>query len=236
MPNRLARLAALIVALAMPPVAFADDPDNAEAAKAAYDEAQTLKRSNRFEEARQAFQSASELGGPDPSGWAALAADELRYGLPLQEAGALTAQLTQLKDFPSRQQALARIDGLYRTMLTDNIAKPERIAEIERRRDQLALARQALKNSEETSTSLNLEQLRERVETYRANTGQWPDRRYLEQNLSQTLRQTGIAADRMVLIDYYPSRETLYVLIRDNTNGSDIKLKGDSRGVRLERF
>lgn len=229
------RLSLLVIAMIIAVAAPTTHGDTPEAARAAYDEAQALKRSNRFNESREAFQRAAELSGPGTSNWAALAGDELRYGLPLHEAGYLSMQLTQIKDFPGRHQALARIEAIYQALLTDNSDKPERIAEIERRRDQLALTRQAVGTVEQLSTTTHLEQLRQRVEMHYAQQGRWPDRRLLEQELTQALRDAGQAPDRMYIVNYYPSREMFYAVIRDKQGGPDIKLKGDGNGVRLER-
>jgi hypothetical protein len=229
------RLSLYVIAAMLAVTAPPSSGDTPEAARAAYDEAQALKRSNRFNESREAFQRAAEFSGPGASNWAALAADELRYGLPLHEAGTLSMQLTQMRDFPGRHQTLERIEAIYQTLLTDNSDKPERIAEIERRRDQLVLTRQAVGTVERLSTTTHLEQLRQRVEIHYAQQGRWPDRRLLEQELAQTLRDAGLAPDRMTIVNYYPSREMFYAVIRDKQGGPDIKLKGDHSGVRLER-
>ena len=231
------RLSILFVTLLALPLwgsaAHGDDQTSGEEARAAYETAQMHKRNNRFAEARQTFAQVSELAGPSALQWAQLAADELRYGLPLHEAGVLTAQLGQAADFPNRRRILERLDALYRDLLDNNADKPERIGEIERRRDQLALLHQAVRSGEQASTGRHLELLRQRIEDFRVQTGQWPDRRRFQQELSQALQDAGLAADRLDIVNFYPSSSLLHVTLRDSQTGADIKLNGDGRGVRL---
>lgn len=220
---------ALVVTLA--PLA----PAAAEDARAAYDAAQALKRSNHFSEAREAFKRVAESSGPGASNWAALAADELRYGLPLHESNHLFAQLAGKMDFPTRHQMLQRLDALYRALLDNNVDNLERVSEIERRRDQLAQLQQTVKVVEQSNTEIHLQQLRMRVEMYRDQTGQWPDRRRLEQELAQTARDAGLAANHFYIVNYYPSSTLFFATIRDTQGGAETILKGDKNGVKLER-
>jgi hypothetical protein len=170
--------------------------DTSEAARAAYDEAQALKRSNRFNESRETFQRAAEFSGPGASNWAALAGDELRYGLPLHEAGYLSMQLTQIKDFPgSSAPTSRRSPGAVTTAATSQAH-----CQNQRRRDQLAAP--SGRHGQQPSTTTHLEQLRQRGNALRP-WSRWPDRRLLEQRLVQALL-TG--ADRMYIVNYYPSR------------------------------
>lgn len=220
-------IAVVLSGLCLPPLARADD------AQAAYNQAQALKRGNQFGEARQAFQELTTLTGP-ASKWSSLAADELRYGLPLHESNVLLAQLTRAKDHPTRSQLLTRIESLYDAMVNDNADNPERVAEIERKRDQLALLRQMARGGESTSLAESLGALRDRIEQYHSRHGRWPDRRQIEAEVANVLRQAGMAPERLYLFDFYPTSTSFFATLRDNQGGPEIKLKGDSGGVRVE--
>jgi len=218
--------------LATPGLAQADD---AVTARTFYDEAQSLKRDNRLEAARTSFQRATEVARPEDATWADLAREELRYGLPLYEARQLTRQLAIAGDFPGRRQMLSRIDAIHRQLLADNSDRPERIAEIERMRDELALARQSVSSAEQSSIDGMLNQLRHRIHRYYLSQRQWPDWPFLEKELAEALRQAGLKEDRMYIVNFYPSREQFYATLRDTQNGTDTTIKGDNHGVTLVR-
>jgi hypothetical protein len=217
---------------AIPDVARADD---ASAAQVLYNDAQSLKRANRLDAARSSFQHAAELTGPEDAVWADLAREELRFGLPMHEARLLAARLATAGDFPGRRQMLSRIDAIYRQLLADNSDRPERIAEIERLRDELAITRQSVGDAEQSSIDAMLNQLRQRVQRHYAMQRQWPDWLFLEKELADALRQAGLKDDRMYIVNFYPSREQFYATLRDTQTGIDITIKGDNRGVTLVR-
>jgi hypothetical protein len=220
------------ILLAIPDVARADD---ASAARVLYNDAQSLKRASRLDAARSSFQHAAESTGPEDAVWADLAREELRFGLPMHEARLLAAQLATAGDFPGRRQMLSRIDAIYRQLLADNSDRPERIAEIERLRDELALTRQSVGNAEQSSIDAMLNQLRQRVQRHYAVQRQWPDWPFLENELAEALRQAGLKDDRMYIVNFYPSREQFYATLRDTQSGRDTTIKGDNRGVTLVR-
>jgi len=210
------------------------EADDSESAHAFYDQAQALKRDNRLEAARASFQRAAEQSGPDDATWAGLAQEELRYGLPMQEARLLMLQLSGTSDFAGRHQIVNRIDAIHRELLAGNSDRPERIAEIEQQRDQVALVRQSLGQAEQSSASVALNQLRSRIHLYYMNQGQWPDRRFLESELAESLRHSGFREDRIEILNFYPSRELFYATLRDTRSGTETKIKGDRQGVTLE--
>lgn len=200
--------------------------------KSAYEQAQALKRSGRFDEARTAFQELAAASGG--STWSTLAADELRYGLPLHESNLLIAKMARTTDHASRAHLLKRIDSLYQAMLSDNMDRPERIGEIERKRDQLSLARQMAGKAEQDGFTAGLRQLRYRIEHFHNMTGRWPDRRQIETEVSGMLSNAGLAPDRLTLFDFYPTSSSFYATLRDSRGGPDIKIKADGGSVRIE--
>lgn len=230
--SRCLLIAGFIFGLAMSSSASADDAATDDA-HAAYQQAQALKRGNRFPEARAGFAEATTLGGPG-SKWATLAADELRYGLPLHESNVLLARLAGTADHPTRARLLARVEALYQEMLDANADNPERIAEIERKRDQLALARQSAQGSEESGLTEGLDRLRSRLEQLYARQGRFPDRRQIEAEVANMLREAGLAPNRLTLFDFYPSSTSFFATLRDSRGGTDIKIKGDDGGIRIE--
>jgi len=204
------------------------------AAQSLYEQAQALKRDNRLDAARDAFERVAEMTGDEDAAWAGLARDELRYGLPLHEARQLTLQLASSRDFSGSRQNLSRIDAIHRQLLADNSDRPDRIAVIEQLRDQLALVQQSVGSAEQSSASAVLHQLSYRVRMYQVNQGRWPDRRFLESELAGLLRQSGFSESRIEVLNFYPSSELFYATLRDTRNGKETKLKGDNHGVRLE--
>jgi hypothetical protein len=218
--------------LANPGLAQADDADTA---RTFYDEAQSLKRDNRLEAARASFQRATEVTRPEDAVWTDLAREELRYGLPLYEARQLTRQLAIAGDFPGRRQMLSRIDAIHRQLLADNSDRPERIAEIERLRDELAIARASVGSAEQSSVNAALDHVRHRIHSYYLNQRQWPDWPFLEKELAEALRQAGLKEDRVYIVNFYPSQEQFYATLRDTQSGTDTTIKGDHRGVTLVR-
>jgi len=231
MSKILSFLIIIVVLLTIAPVTYSDTDD----ARVAYNDAQALKRNNQFNAAREAFQRVSEFSGPGASNWAVLAADELRFGLPLHEANHLLAQLAGNPNFPARQRTLQQLDALYQTLFDNNLGNLERLTAIEQRRDQLAQLRQTVKSVEQTNTEISLQQLRRRIERYRDHSGHWPDRRRLEQELTQTAREAGLAANWFYIVNFYPSSTSFFATIGDTQGGAEIKLKGDENGVKLER-
>jgi len=220
---------ALTIMLALPPLA-ADGDDTS--ARSAYEQAQTMKRANQFVQARTAFQGLAALPGSEP--WSTLAADELRYGLPLHESRVLMARLSTASDSRSRNSLVQQIESLYRSMISDNADKPDRVAEIERSRDQLALLRQASSRNEAGQLKSGLIELREQLENDRQKNGRWPDRRGLEAAVVRMLGNAGISPDRLSLFDYYPTSNSFYASFRDPRGELEIKIKGNGTSVRIE--
>jgi len=221
----------LMTGAVLSPMAGAED-SGTEMARAGYDHAQSLKRDGRFVEARAAFQELAGTSGD--SSWSTLAADELRYGLPLHESNVLMAQLAHAGDHPSRTRLLKRIDSLYQAMLNDNMDRPERVSEIERKRDQLSLVRQMAGTAEQDSMTTGLRQLRHQIQNHHSMTGHWPDRRQIAAVVSAMLNNAGLPADRLTLFDFYPTSSSFYATLRDSRGGPDIKIKGDDGNVRIE--
>lgn len=221
-----------MILLATPNVVQADEVSTA---RTLYDDAQSLKRAHRLDAARTSFQRVSELAGPEDAIWAGLAREELRFGLPLHEARLLAVQLATAGDFPGRRQLLSRIDAIHRQLLADNSDRPERIAEIERLRDELALIRQSVRSAEQSSLDAMLDQLRHRIHRHYMSQRQWPDWPTLEKELTEALLRAGLKEDRMHILNYIPSQEQFFATLRDTQNGTDTMLKGDKRGVTLER-
>ena len=217
-----------LIGIALVPAAFASD----DAAQAAYGQGQTLKRSNQFSAARAAFEEAAALS--DASKWSALAADEMRYGLPLHESNVLLVQLAGATDHPTRARLLARLDALYQSIIDANPGNVARIGEIENRRDQVALLGQSARSAESTSLKEGLDQLRYSIQRYHIRHGRWPSRRELEAEVTSMLQATGQAPGRLQLFDFYPASTSFFATLRDSRGGPDIKLKGDGGQVRIE--
>jgi len=207
-------------------------PVSADEARAAFDQAQILKRNGRFDEARAAFQELASSSSD--ATWSSLASDELRFGLPLHESNVLLSQLARAADHPARTRLLKRVESIYQTLLNDNADRPERIAEIERKRDQLSLLGQAASNDESDGLAAGLGLLRSRIENHHRRTGRWPDRRQIESDISSSLRSVGLAPERLTLYDFYPSSTSFYATLHDSSGGAEIKIKGDGHRVTVE--
>ena len=217
-----------LVGFALTPAAYASD----DSAQAAYSEGQSLKRSNKFVEARAVFTEVAAMS--DSPKWSVLAEDELRYGLPLHQSNVLLAQAASAGDHPTRAQLLVRIDALYQSIIDANPGDVARIGEIEHKRDQLALLGQAARGAEHASLKEGLEQLRRDIQQHHYRHGRWPNRRELESEVASMLQANGQAPERLQLLDFYPTSSSFYATLRDSQGGPDIKVTGDGGSVNVE--
>jgi len=167
-----------------------------------YNQAQQMKRDHEFENARTLFEVVADQ---DASGtWGKLAADELRYGLPLFEADYLILKFGQSSHRPKQQdQYRHQAETLYKEIIADNTDKPERIENVQRRLDQLAMTSSYLDTARDVRlrnalTPLRIS-LRERFNEY----GKWPEEDWLREELGQALGRARYARDKLTIDEYW---------------------------------
>ncbi len=120
--------------------------------RARFDAAHDAKRAERYAEARAAFEGVVDSGPKSGDTLAEMAADELRYGLPLYEA---RQALNTLGRIGGRSGAradatavrLERAEHLYRQIRAENAGNSARIIEADRAIDEIQIARKALANA-----------------------------------------------------------------------------------------
>ena len=105
-----------VLGLVLAPVKFA--LADAEEAADMYRQAQELKRDHQFEDARIMFDTVANMD--DTGVWGDLAADELRYGLPMFEADYWMVKFGRASQDPSKQDTQSvNYGGSLRIKRTD---------------------------------------------------------------------------------------------------------------------
>ena len=151
-----------------------DDP----ARRRLYDEAQSLKRSARYAEARSSFESIVASADDPKDTLRQLAEDELRYGLPVFEAQQSLNALGRLSlpgQQGNREEALARAENLYRQIQAENPSSIPRVTQAQQALDNLIVTRSALANAMRANTMVQVQGLRMAMMEFAMMEGECPD-------------------------------------------------------------
>ncbi|MEE2733180.1 MAG: hypothetical protein VYA55_20340 [Pseudomonadota bacterium] len=203
-------------------VAQAPTPDRE--ASDLFNQAQALKREGRYHEARARFEALAER--TPATQWSALAADELRYGLPLYEADNILPDHA-LQASERLLEQMTNVSHLYRQILADNGDQPQRVVDINQRLDQVALSLKHLRNAITANALSRATTLRILVMEQLMQTGQWP----AEKHMRQLLQQQG---DDYELVRYEHSATEGDLVILDQRYDVMLQLSGDERRVTLQ--
>lgn len=188
-----------------------------------FDQAQELKRKERFNEARALFEKVIEEGSLSDRQWIEMAADELRYGLPIFEADNIL--LSYSKQAPRLvQQKLETVAHLYRQILADNTGKPERLIEMNRRLDAIVTSRKALANAMKVSSLSRARSLQILLQQEYMSREKWPDRFTVQQEIHQFLPGAE-------LVSYRSNDNLMELVIKDIKYGAEIHLTGNIEGI-----
>lgn len=151
-----------------------DDP----ARRKLYDEAQSLKRSARYAEARSSFESIVASAEDPKDTLRQLAEDELRYGLPVFEAQQSINMLGRLSmpgQQGNREEALARAENLYRQIQAENPSSVARVTQAQQALDNLIVVRSALSNAMRANTITQVQGVRMAMMEFLMMEGECPD-------------------------------------------------------------
>ncbi len=127
-----------------PPAQTTDDPN----LRAAYDQAQRLKRQYQYKKARILFEQVAAASGPGDTRLGRLTRDELRYGLTVFEAQQRLVATGRLGNNPGDFfEQLRKTENLYRQILAENVDSFTRTQEAQQSLDQILVTRNAYKNA-----------------------------------------------------------------------------------------
>jgi hypothetical protein len=206
------------------------------AAKDSYQQGIDNKLANRFEDARIKFGNLAEFPEPGTEQWAGLAADELKYGLPMHEAnywlikmGAASANNESIEPY------LKKAELRLRQVLELNIDKPERIFKAQQMLSQTTITRQAYVNVAQQKHRGSLSGLKIKLKVYFNEHGSWPQKRRLQDDLNNLLAEEGAARNLWLIHEYWQSSAGFYLTLKNSSSGSSIKMKGnDSGGISVQ--
>jgi hypothetical protein len=233
LPKQLAVILLLTLALVFMPgqMTLADEQEAADL----YKEAQQLKRDHEFEEARVMFETVADM--EDSGTWGDLAADELRYGLPMFEADYWMVMFGRAYQNPEQQDTYREnAKSNYEEVISQNTDKPERIELVQHKLDQLATTSAYLETSRDFRLRSSLAPFRiallQRFNTY----GKWPDEDWVRKELGRALKRARFPEDKLVIDDYWTNDADFRLHLRNMDNDTLIKLIGVNNGsdIRVE--
>ena len=191
-----------------------------------YNQAQQLKREELFHEARVLFEAVIEDSSESERQWSKMAADELRYGLPIFEADNLMLD-NSLQPPLLLQQKMETVAHLYRQILADNTDMPQRVIEVNRRLDNISISRKALANSIKASSLSRAFPLRMMLQEYYMSRGEWPDQPALKLELQRFEPEFG-------LVSYRVLNDQLELVVRDIKYGTETQIAGDMQNMTMQ--
>jgi len=208
---------------------------DAEEAADMYRQAQDLKRGYQFDDARVMFETVADM--EDSGVWGSLAADEMRYGLPMFEADYWMVKFGRAYQDPAKQDTYRQnAKALYEEIISQNTDKPERIELVQHKLDQLATSSAYLKSSREFRLKASLAPLRIALLQHFNTYGKWPDEDWIRKELGRALKRSRFAEDKLVIDEYWTNDADFRLHLMDTENDTRIKLIGVDNGsnIRIE--
>lgn len=218
-----------LLQVSLPGVAHADGQEPADL----YNEAQTLKRNQQLDEARALFEAVAELD--EKGSWGKLAEDELRYALPLFEADNLMMKIGKSSRDPAQQDLYRQqAEALYKDILDSNSDKPDRIANVQRRLDQLAVTGTYLTAARDFQLRSSLTPLRMSMRMYFNDYGKWPEQNWLREELARVLGRARYSEDKLSIDEYWTDRNRFTLRLLDASSRKVLLMEGDENNVTIE--
>jgi len=208
---------------------------DADEAADLYRQAQELKRGHEFEEARVMFETVVDLEESGP--WGDLAADELRYGLPMFEADYWMVKFGRAYQNPGQQDKYREnAKSRYEEIISQNTDKPERIELVQHKLDQLATSSAYLKTSRDFRLRASLAPFRIALLEHFNMYGKWPDEDWIRKELGRALKMGRFAEDKLVIDEYWTSDADFRLHLMDPNGDTRVKLIGVNNGsdIRVE--
>lgn len=191
-----------------------------------YNRAQSLKRQEKFHEARVLFQNVIDMSAEAEQRWSEMATDELRYGLPIFEADNLLLN-NALQNPLLLKGKMEKVEHLYRQILANNTDKPLRVVEMNKRLDNISISRKAMANALKASALSGAIPLRMMLREYYMTRGEWPDQAEMKQQILGH-------APNFDLVSYQSNNEQIELVVKDKKYGAEIQLAGNGQGITAQ--
>lgn len=169
-------------------------PVDGWSARAIYQTGQTLKEEGCYFDAKVAFELVGNDSREANASWRSLAAEELRFGLPIYEARQLSLDISRLlrderSDAARLTAHLNRIEQLYRQVLVENETSVSQVLEVQRELDNFHHTRRAIGEVLKANTLGEAGMLRVQLTEQVMNSGVMPaDADDLKRELGPALR------------------------------------------------
>lgn len=191
-----------------------------------FNRAQKLKREEQLHEARVLFEQVIEEGSAANEQWLAMAKDELRYGLPIFEADNLMIN-SAMKDITVQQKDMVMVTYLYRQILANNMHKPERVIEMNRRLDQMVLTSKSISNALKFTAIGRISSLRIVLMEHYMDMGDWPEKHRLQKLVESY--SPGIK-----IVHYHRKGDQIDLVVEDTRSGVEIEVTGAVNGLKIQ--
>lgn len=189
--------------------------------------AQELKERGEFYEAKVALETIVISQGEGVERWKDLAQEELRYHLPLFEAGHWESGLglVSIDTAKASAETLRRAEQKYRQIMAENQSKPEHYAVARARLDQLLNSLRHLGQAARAGVLAGVAGLRIMLLEHYDMYGAWPDRAMLERDILANVDEA-YALDEIARSD-----GALRLVMRHQPSGERVVLVGTAGRV-----
>lgn len=196
-----------------------------------FNRAQELKRQMKILQARALFEKVSDSNQTVNRELSAMAADELKYSLPMFEAQNLLLQQSMQPPDVIKQN-MERVGYIYRQVLADNMDDPQRIIEVQRLLDQLQISNNALARMVQAAVMNLAAPIKIALMEYYAMEGRWPDKDAFEELLSSMLWG---ARGQYDLVNHELDGKLLRVVVKVKKYNTDVAIRTDEfGGIQIE--
>ncbi|HLG22442.1 MAG TPA: hypothetical protein VI382_06475, partial [Candidatus Manganitrophaceae bacterium] len=164
---------------------------------------------------------------PEARQWASVAADELKFGLPLFEANHWMLQFGKGEsDHAGLNRNISRAESLFRRILEENADQPDRILEIQHHLDGLYVARRLIENTFFAKTRSDMMNLHTVMILYFVENNQWPEAPVVSEEAAKLTKELRIK-------NYTRDRLTYRLLLENTGDRSEILLEGNDSGSKV---
>lgn len=202
--------------------------------RAIFEKATALKRDAQFAEARDLFLTVAQQDGAQSAGhWPELAADEIRYGLPMFHAKYLLTGGGQFSVDPDHALSnLTEAENLLRQIYAENAGSVARVQEAQAMLDNIHIGRNAMKRARQASSLARLSSLKVYLAEFIMMQGACPGR----EDFIRMTEELGI--DSFELEELGGSEQQREYALSDKSSGLNVALhcnmENFSRPITLE--
>ncbi|MDQ7002708.1 MAG: hypothetical protein Q9N02_08510 [Ghiorsea sp.] len=158
---------------------------HAQAFTSIFNEAQRLKRNQRYQQARSLFEALIQHSSDQDSDVVKKAKDELIFGIPMYELArlSLVSGLVKLQAFAARYEDIVY---LTRELLANNVHDLQRTVMLNKKLDQANLTMISIHDTMLHALSMHIRELELELESWRMDHGVWPDQHSFKEMLART--------------------------------------------------